>query len=46
MTFNCSGEDMGLIATNIKGAIQAKLRTKMQNQATGERISKATVSGT
>jgi stage V sporulation protein SpoVS len=31
---------MGLIPTNIKGAIAAKLRTKMEDQAIGERISK------
>jgi hypothetical protein len=39
MTFNCAGKDMGLIATNIKGVIKAKVRTKVEDQAIGERIS-------
>jgi hypothetical protein len=39
MTFNCAGKDMGLITTNIKGAMMAKQRTKVEEQATGERIS-------
>jgi hypothetical protein len=32
MTFNCAGKDMGLIPTNIKGAIAAKQRTKWRSR--------------
>jgi hypothetical protein len=34
---------MGLIATNIKGAISAKIRTKMKERAIGERISRENI---